>query len=214
MRALFTRVRRRLTFANVTSGLALFVALGGTSYAAITLPANSVGSSQIRTGAVHKAEIATSAVGKSEVRTSAIGKSELATNGVGKGEIRKDAVGTSEIKDGEIQAADLSETARTAFTLGRAAVNTGGTLVAGNAKAVTHTAASGVYTVDFGRDVSACQYSATLANVKNGTTVDAPTTDAGRIQVSAGGANTQVVVSTFNNAPAATDEPFNLLVAC
>ena len=39
---------RRLTFANVTSCLALFVALGGASYAAIKLPANSVGTKQVK----------------------------------------------------------------------------------------------------------------------------------------------------------------------
>jgi hypothetical protein len=43
---------KRLTFANVTSALALFVALGGASYAAIRLPANSVGSTQIRNRSV------------------------------------------------------------------------------------------------------------------------------------------------------------------
>jgi hypothetical protein len=44
--------RPRLTYANVTSTLALFVALGGAGYAAVTLPANSVGPAQLRTGAV------------------------------------------------------------------------------------------------------------------------------------------------------------------
>jgi hypothetical protein len=214
MRDLFARGRRRLTFANVTSGLALFVALGGTSYAAVTLPHDSVGSSQIRTGAVHKAEIATSAVGKSEVRTGAIGKSEIGTNGVGKGEIRKDAVGTSEIKDGEIQATDLSDAARSAFTLGRAAVAADGTLVGGNAKSVATPHVTGVYTVDFGRDVSACQYSATLATVKNGTATSAPSANAGRVQVTSGTANTQVIVNTFDTTPAPANEPFHLLVAC
>jgi hypothetical protein len=43
-----TSMFRRLTFANVTSLLALFVALGGTSYAAIKLPANSVGPTQLK----------------------------------------------------------------------------------------------------------------------------------------------------------------------
>jgi hypothetical protein len=38
--------------------LALFVALGGTSYAAIKLPANSVGSRQLRNGAVTKRKLA------------------------------------------------------------------------------------------------------------------------------------------------------------
>ena len=40
-------IRSKLTYANVCSSLALFVALGGTSYAAITLPRDSVGSNAI-----------------------------------------------------------------------------------------------------------------------------------------------------------------------
>src|SRR5829696_5368243 len=38
--------------------LALFVALGGTSYAAIRLPSNSVGTKQIRRGAVTPSKVA------------------------------------------------------------------------------------------------------------------------------------------------------------
>src|SRR5215207_10632882 len=43
--------------ANVVAYLALFVALGGTSYAAIRLPANSVGTKQIKTGAVRASDV-------------------------------------------------------------------------------------------------------------------------------------------------------------
>jgi hypothetical protein len=42
----------RPTYANVVATLALFVALGGASYAAISLPAHSVGTVQLRDGAV------------------------------------------------------------------------------------------------------------------------------------------------------------------
>jgi hypothetical protein len=41
-----------VTYANVLSTVAVFTALGGASYAAISLPANSVGTAQIRNGAV------------------------------------------------------------------------------------------------------------------------------------------------------------------
>jgi hypothetical protein len=50
-------MRRHLTYANVIATLALFLALGGASYAAIKLPANSVGSKQIKDGAVSSADI-------------------------------------------------------------------------------------------------------------------------------------------------------------
>ena len=46
------KVRSRLSYANVTATLALFVALGGGSYAALTLPRNSVGARQLRANAV------------------------------------------------------------------------------------------------------------------------------------------------------------------
>jgi hypothetical protein len=232
VRSLLRRVRGRLTFANTTSLLALFVALGGTSYAA-TLAANSVGSRQIRSGAVGsseirysgvrmqdiapgavgRSEIGTGAVGQNEIRNNAVGPGELRSNSVGADEIQSSAVGTNELQDGGVDLADLSPAAKTAFTLQRAAVTKAGVAAGGNASSISRTAA-GAYTVTFGRDVSACQFSATLAAVKNGATTDTP--DPGRILAQPGASNTQVDVRTFNDAaPAvATDEPFHLIVAC
>ena len=48
--------------------LALFVALGGVSYAAVTLPANSVSSKQIKPGAVKTSDLGTSAVTTGKVK--------------------------------------------------------------------------------------------------------------------------------------------------
>jgi hypothetical protein len=47
----------RLTYANVIATLALFIALGGASYAAIKLPKNSVGANQLKKGAVTPAKL-------------------------------------------------------------------------------------------------------------------------------------------------------------
>src|SRR3954463_11665148 len=52
-----TRLRLRLSYATVTATLAVFIALGGSSYAALKLPRNSVGTTQIRTGAVRSSEV-------------------------------------------------------------------------------------------------------------------------------------------------------------
>jgi|SRR3954451_18744916 hypothetical protein len=207
MNGLTTRLRKRLTFANLTSITALFIALGGTSYAAI-----SVGSAQIRTNAVGKSEIRTGAVGKSEARSNSIGRSEIATGGVAKSEIADGSVGTEEIADGSVEAADLSTAAKTAFSLGRANVSATGANAGGNAKAISHTG-PGVYVVEFDHDVSACTYGATLAAVKNGTTVEpAPN---GRVTVAPGDAATKVQVSTFDATGATpADASFHLLVAC
>jgi hypothetical protein len=51
------RLQQRLTYANITATVALFIALGGTSYAALQLPRNSVGSAQLRSGSVRSSEV-------------------------------------------------------------------------------------------------------------------------------------------------------------
>ena len=50
--------------ANVIAYVALFVALGGTSYAAVSLPKNSVGTTQLRNGAVTPAKLGSGAGGE------------------------------------------------------------------------------------------------------------------------------------------------------
>lgn len=52
-----SRIRKRLTYANVVATLALFLALGGVSYAALKLPKNSVGTRQLKKGAVTGAKV-------------------------------------------------------------------------------------------------------------------------------------------------------------
>ena len=53
--------------ATVVAMLALFVALAGTSYAAIKLPANSVGTKTIKNGAIHRVDLAANAVDSARV---------------------------------------------------------------------------------------------------------------------------------------------------
>jgi hypothetical protein len=216
VRTLLSRARKRLTFANTTSALALFVALGGTSYAAITLPSNSVGKSQIRSAAVGQSEVARNAIGRSEIRTGAVYSPEIATNGVGASEVRPSAIDSDELRDKGIEAGDLSDAART--TLGdiagvtfRAGSTAAGAAAGGNAKSVTRTA-MGEYTVELTKDVSACQYSATLAGVKTGATIEAP--GVGFATAAPSTENTKVLVKTFGTGGAAIDSPFHLLVAC
>lgn len=65
-------VVERLTYANVMSSVAVFIALGGASYAAVTLPKDSVGSAQLRTGAVKAPDIAPGAVTSAKVRNGSL----------------------------------------------------------------------------------------------------------------------------------------------
>jgi hypothetical protein len=52
------KLRERLTFANVMSVIAVFIALGAGAYAAVTLPKNSVGSKQIKDGKILGKDVA------------------------------------------------------------------------------------------------------------------------------------------------------------
>jgi hypothetical protein len=77
-------MRSRLTFSNVTAAIALFVALGGVSYAAATLPANSVGTKQLRDDAVRRADLAPGSVGTRQLGRRSVTARKLATRSVTK----------------------------------------------------------------------------------------------------------------------------------
>ena len=62
------RLTSRFSYANVMSTVAVFIALGGVSYAAITLPSNSVGSKQIKKRAVKNSDLGRSAVTTGKVK--------------------------------------------------------------------------------------------------------------------------------------------------
>lgn len=62
--------RSRLSYANVMSTIAVFAVLGGTSYAAVKLPRNSVGASQIKTGGVGSSEVKNGALRKVDFKAS------------------------------------------------------------------------------------------------------------------------------------------------
>jgi hypothetical protein len=62
-----SKLRPRLTYANVMVTILAFIVLGGGAYAASQLPKNSVGKKQIKNGAVTRAKIADGAVDGSKV---------------------------------------------------------------------------------------------------------------------------------------------------
>jgi hypothetical protein len=201
-------VRKRLNFANVASAIALFVALGGTSYAAVTLPDNSVGRAQIKTSGVGKSEIGANTVGSSEIRGSSITAPDIKTGAVGPSEVRPNAIDSDELTDGGIGAADLSDAAKSAVAglnavTFRASAAGDGSGAKGNAKSISR-ASDGVYNVDLGADVSSCSSVATV----NGAAAALAT-------VTPGATNNVLTVRTFVvPGGTAADEPFSLLVAC
>ena len=199
-------MRHRLSFANVTSVLALFIALGGTSYAAVSLT----------TSSVQKRHIASGAVGKSEVRSGGVGQSEIRADAVGASELKPSAVTATEVRDGALGVGDLSAAARTTLTDAsavtfRATSTSTGTAAGGNATAIARNN-TGDYTVTLARDVSACQYGATVTGAKSGTTITPAPVGFATAEPTADG--TKVAVKTYAAGGALADAPFTLLVAC
>ena len=100
-------IRSHLSFANLVSLMALFIALGGTTYAAVTLPKNSVGTSQIKKNGVGVSEIKKNGVRASEINRNAVGASEIRSNAVASGDIADSSVGTGDVADSSLGANDL-----------------------------------------------------------------------------------------------------------
>ena len=65
--------------------LALFVALGGTGYAALKLPKNSVGSKQLRKGAVKSSDIGANAVTGAKVKRGSLSASDFKSSSLPQG---------------------------------------------------------------------------------------------------------------------------------
>lgn len=112
----------KLTYANVMSTIAVFLALSmGTAWAATKLGNNSVRSRHIAPGqvkpgdiganAVRSAAIADDAVGSSELSPNSVGTSEIANNGVGSSEIAADSVGQSDIVSNGVAKAEIASDA-------------------------------------------------------------------------------------------------------
>jgi hypothetical protein len=192
------RVRTHLSYANVMATAAVFIALGGTSYAVTQLPKNSVGSKQIRSGAV----------GASEIRTGAVRSKDIRDRSVALKDISKAARGSLR---GQTGATGPQGPPGVGVTTLAAAVTAEGRYIRSKgttADGTSHTS-SGVYKLDFNRDLSSCYVAATIASTRGNTA-------SGEIAAEIGtGANAQsVFVRTGESNGAAADLPFHLLLSC
>lgn len=73
----------RITYGNVVSTLALFIALGGVSYAAATLPKNSVGAAQLKKNAVTSKKIKDKSITGSDIKNGTIKGSKIKLSSLG-----------------------------------------------------------------------------------------------------------------------------------
>jgi hypothetical protein len=99
------RLRDHVTYANVVSTLALFIALGaGTAFAATQLAPKSVGAKQLRPGAVTADKIRKKAVTAPKIKSLAVKQGKIANGAVTAAKIANGAVGAEKIANGAVGA--------------------------------------------------------------------------------------------------------------
>ncbi len=101
------RLRSKLTYANVTATIAIFLTLTGVGFAIAKLPRGSVGPKQLKNGAVHSRKIHKNAVNATKIRSGSVGRSELANGAVGSGKMSNSAVITKKLANGAVTRAKV-----------------------------------------------------------------------------------------------------------
>jgi len=102
-------MKPKITYANVVSTLALFIALGGaTAYAASKLPDRSVGEFQLRPGAVTAEKIRKGAVSAPKIKAEAIKQGKLAAGSVTAAKMTQGSVASASIQDSSISNAKIA----------------------------------------------------------------------------------------------------------
>jgi hypothetical protein len=107
------QIRKRLTYANVMSSIAVFLVLGGaTAFAAAQLGKNTVGAKQLKRNAVVAAKIKNSAITTEKVKDGSLLGSDFQS-----GQLPQGAVGSEGPKGpkGDTGSVDLSRSSRVAF---------------------------------------------------------------------------------------------------
>jgi hypothetical protein len=111
------QVRKRLTYANAMSSIAVFLLLGGAGALAAAkqksaVPKNSVGTKQLRRNAVSAEKIKPEAITKQKLRTGAVITAKLADNSVTSSKVQDGSIGAGEIADGSVNGAKLDPAER------------------------------------------------------------------------------------------------------
>ena len=108
-------LRRTPSPAMVIACLALTIALSGAGYAAIVLPANSVGTAQLKKFAVTAGKIKPGNVTRGKITANAVNGAKVADGTLGSADIADGTLGSADIADGALTAGHLAPTALDGF---------------------------------------------------------------------------------------------------
>ena len=137
------QIRKRVTYANVMSSIAVFLVLGGgAAYAAKKIGSNEIKGNSITTGkikkeAVVRGKIKKAAIDSSRLAESAVTTSKIANGAVTTNKVADDAITGEKVKESslsEVPKASLAVTAESAQPSAFGQINTPGTIEEANSK--------------------------------------------------------------------------------
>lgn len=103
-------IRKRLSYANVMSTLAVFLVLGGgAAFAAAQLGKNTVGTKQLKKNAVTTAKVKKNAINGAKVADGSLTGADLADGSIGSGDIADLAITTAKLADNSINSAKVQD---------------------------------------------------------------------------------------------------------
>jgi hypothetical protein len=176
------QLRKRLTYANVMSSIAVFLVLGGaTAIAANQLGKNSVGTKQLKKNAVTAAKIKNNAVTTAKIKNNAVTTAKIKDNAV-------DGAKVNESTLGQVPSAAVAGTATSAAVAGK--VN-GVSMSKLNVRSAGGTPETDVFNNGHLRVTFACD-------------------GAGQITVNAYTASDHASVESYGNSSDASDPDFNV----
>jgi hypothetical protein len=118
------QIRKRLTYANVMSTIAVFFVVGGASaFAASELAKNSVGTKQLKGNAVTTGKIKKEAVAAAKIKKGAVGTGKLGAGAVTGEKLAGDAVDASKLGKEAVTSEKLGKAAVTSEKLAATAVD-------------------------------------------------------------------------------------------
>jgi hypothetical protein len=105
------QLRSRLTYANVMATIAVFLALGGATFAAIKIPKKSVGTKQLKNKSVSTKKLKNKAVTSKKLGDKAVGTGKIAGSAVTSSKIASNAVQTSDIANEAVTRSKVADSA-------------------------------------------------------------------------------------------------------
>jgi hypothetical protein len=191
------RFRSRLTYSNVVSSLALFLALStGAAYAA-----NTVFSTDIVDGEVKTPDLATAGVTSLKLAANSVGGGKVIDHTLTAADLAANSVGSGEVVDFGLTNQDVA--------VEFAQIRADSTVANSSGGVTAHKLGAGTYAVDFGHDISSCGFVMTQGEAGAGSAGGAITGATDRA-----GNPEAVFATTRTNANVLADRAFQLVVVC